>query len=80
MAKVGVEIHGLLEAQHKIDQVAEDLHGKPMVESMHNATLIVLRSARMLAPVNDGQLRASIAERVDVRGVDVEGVVGSNLF
>ena len=73
------EIKGLREAQRKMDQVARDLDGPPMVEAMRDATLVVTRSARQNAPVDTGRLRASIVPQVVQHSQIVRGIVGSNV-
>ena len=74
-----VEIRGLEETRAKMEQMVVDLHGKPMLEAMRDATLIVQRSAREYAPVDTGRLRASIVPEVRMAGADVVGVVGTNV-
>lgn len=76
-----LEIKGLKETQAKMEQVARDLEGPPLVEAMRTCTLMVERDAKILAPVDTGRLRASITPRVErgVIGSGVKGVVGSNV-
>lgn len=76
---VGIEVKGLKETQRKVEQVVRDLHGAPMLNAMRDATLLVQRDARKLAPVDTGRLRASITPQVRTRGNNLEGVVGSNV-
>lgn len=79
---VKMDVNGLVEAKKNIEQAAADLHGKPMLDAMHKAVLLVERDARILAPVDTGHLRASITSEVRVSGAsgkDVVGVVGSNV-
>lgn len=78
-ASVSAEIRGLKETQQKMDQVARDLHGTPMLEGMRDATMLVSRDARIFAPVDTGRLRASITPEVRTEGNNVVGVVGSNV-
>lgn len=73
-----IKVNGLIETQEKLDQVAEDSHGKPMIEAMRDVTLLVTRSGRENAPVDRGQLRASIIPEVKSMGIVVHGIVGSN--
>ena len=75
-----LEIRGLIELQEKADQVIEDLHGKPMLDGMRKATLLVSKDAKILAPVDTGLLRSSITPEVRQDGWTVLGVVGSNVF
>lgn len=87
---ISTEVQGLNELKQKIEQVAEDIHGKPMVDTMRRATLLVTRSAKInlskptvgvkFPTVNSGQLRNSITPEVKLaRGNVLQGVVGSNL-
>ncbi len=81
MPLIETEIKGLLETQRKLEQVVADLRGQPMLTAMRDATLIVQRSARQLAPVDTGRLRASITPEVrgDPMSGNITGVVGSNV-
>lgn len=75
------EIKGIDAASKKMEQVAVDITGNPMVEGMRDATLLVTRGARILSPVDTGRLRSSIApEVIPARGRKVAGVVGSNVI
>lgn len=74
-----IEIKGLKETRDKLEQVAEDLHGKEMVDTFRSVTAIVTRSAKINAPVNTGRLRASITPQVYSRGMQLVGVVGTNV-
>lgn len=76
-----LEIRGLKETQKKMEQVARDLSGPPMLAAMRDATMVVQRDAKKLAPVNTGRLRASIIPevRASVVGRTITGVVGSNV-
>jgi len=62
-----------------IARIQDDLTGGPMVDAMKQAALLVTRTARELAPVDTGRLRASILPDVAVKGNEVVGVVGSNV-
>ncbi len=75
------EVKGLRETQAKIDQVIRDMRGEPMLEAMRDATLLVTGTARTLAPVDTGRLRASILPEVRSNALtgSVMGVVGSNV-
>lgn len=88
---ISTEVKGLEETKRKLEQMAEDVHGKPMVDAMRQATLIVTRSAKQnlsrptegvkFPTVNSGQLRNSITPEVRLfRGNVLRGVVGSNLL
>lgn len=76
---IDITITGLDETRRKVEQVATDLHGRPMLDGMRQATLLVERDAKRAAPVDTGRLRASIASQVRVEGTSVTGVVGSNV-
>ena len=87
---ISTEVQGLNELNQKIEQIAEDIHGKPMVDTMRKTTAIVTRSAKInlskptmgvkFPTVNSGQLRNSITPEVRLgRGNVLQGVVGSNL-
>lgn len=76
---IRVEIKGIKEAQQKAEQMLRDMHGQPMVEAMRRATLIVQRDAKRFAPVDTGRLRASITPDIQMRGIEVLGIVGSNV-
>lgn len=74
------EIRGLQQLQAKADQMIEDLHGKPMLQGMRKATLLVSTDAKLLAPVDTGRLRGSITPDVRLQGFQTIGVVGSNVL
>lgn len=74
-----VKVDGMEELQAKVEQVAIDLRGAPMVQAMRDSVLLMTRDAKSNAPVNTGQLRASIMPEVAQRGEVVQGVVGSNV-
>lgn len=86
---IDTEVKGLKETKEKLEQVAEDIHGKPMVNTMKTATLMVTRSAKInlsrptegvkYPTVNSGQLRNSITPEVRNKWKTLQGVVGSNL-
>jgi len=81
---VSFDVQGLEETKHKMEQVARDLHGRPMVDGMQKAVLIVVRGAKKNAPVDTGRLRASITGEVAPtgiygRGLGVQGIVGTNV-
>lgn len=79
MTEIDVKISGLDEFYEKLDQISEDITGRPMGAAMAKATLVVTRAARISAPVDRGPLRASIVPQVVVRDPVVRGVVGSNV-
>jgi HK97 gp10 family phage protein len=74
-----LEVRGLKKTQKRMEETARDLTGKPMMNAMRQATLIVQRDAKKFAPVDTGRLRASITPDVRVMTNTVEGVVGSNV-
>jgi HK97 gp10 family phage protein len=76
---IDVEIRGLRETQQEMERIVRDLRGAPYLNAMRRATLLVQRSAKPLAPVDTGRLRASITPEVRAMGATVEGVVGSNV-
>ena len=76
---IDVEIQGLIETQRKLEQVAAEVHGTPIVNAMKDATLLVQRGAKINAPVDTGRLRASITPEIRTMGNEVQGVVGSNV-
>lgn len=73
------EINGLLEAQQKLEQVAADLYGAPMLDAMRQSAMLVTNDAKVFAPVDTGRLRSSITPEVRSEGRSVLGVVGSNV-
>jgi len=81
---VSFDVDGLEETKRKMEQVARDLHGRPMVDGMQKAVLLVVRGAKKNAPVDTGRLRASITGEVAPtgiygRGMGVQGIVGTNV-
>jgi HK97 gp10 family phage protein len=79
MSDITVEIQGLKETQAKMEQMVSDLQGPPLVNAMRDCTLLVLRDAKIMAPVDTGRLRASITPQVVSSGNVVQGIVGSNV-
>lgn len=78
---VDISVRGLVETQRALTKIAENLHGRPMLDGMRSATLLVERDAKRNAPVDVGDLRRSITSEVRVEGLGgqtVKGVVGSN--
>lgn len=73
------EVRGLLETQRELERVAAELHGEPMVQAFRDATLILTRDAKKESPVDVGRLRSSITPEVRTRGMNVEGVTGTNV-
>ena len=75
------DIQGLRETAEKMEQTVRDLRGEPLLQGMRDATLLVQGTARTLAPVDTGRLRASIMPEVrsDPLTGSITGVVGSNV-
>jgi len=78
-AAIRAEIKGLKEVQAKMEQLARDVGGTPMRDAMRTATLLVVRDAKINAPVDTGRLRASIVPEVRTLTGTVQGIVGSNV-
>jgi HK97 gp10 family phage protein len=78
-AAIRVEVKGLREVQKKMEQLANVFGGTPMRDAMRTATLLVVRSAKINAPVDTGRLRASITPEVRTMTGTVQGIVGSNV-
>lgn len=76
---VTTEVTGMLETQRKLEQTIADLRGEPFLQGMRDATLMISRTAKELAPVDTGRLRASLTPEIRQSGGTTEGVVGSNL-
>lgn len=74
-----VEVKGLDALHRKMEQTAEDLRGRPFINAMRQATLVVTRDARILSPVDTGRLRASITPEVRQEGKSTQGVIGSKV-
>ncbi|MBU1173636.1 MAG: HK97 gp10 family phage protein [Proteobacteria bacterium] len=76
---ISLQVHGIEQTAKKLNQVSNDLHGRPMAAGMQQATMLVTADAKRLAPVDTGRLRASITPDVEVGAKEVVGVVGSNV-
>jgi hypothetical protein len=77
---VDAEVRGLVDTQDKLEQVIADLHGEPVLAAFRRATLLLVSTAKRLAPVDRGILRGSIVPQVRMTpNRTVEGVVGSNV-
>jgi HK97 gp10 family phage protein len=77
--KVTVSVTGIKEVQEKLHQVNKDINGPGMLGAMSKAVTIVETSAKRYAPVDRGQLRASITSTVGTTSNSLVGVVGSNV-
>ena len=76
---IKLEVKGLREAQKAMIEKLRGLSGSKVLQAYRDSTLMVLRTARVLAPVDTGKLRASITPEVVMQGNTVMGVVGSNV-
>ena len=76
---VDIEVRLALEVKKDLERVARELHGTPVVQAFKDATLLVMRDARIDAPVDTGRLRSSITPEVASMGKEVVGIVGSNV-
>lgn len=84
-----IEIRGLEETKRKLEQVAGDIHGKPMVNAMKKSVLLIERSAKInlskptegvqYPTVNFGRLRNSITGEVYSKRDTLYGVTGTNV-
>lgn len=79
MADIKIEVRNLEAVTKNMERMVEELHGAPMLAGMRQATLLVQRSARVNSPVDTGRLRASIAPEVTMQGLNVQGIIGSNV-
>ena len=79
MNAVQMQIKGLAETHAKCQQVVADMRGEAFRGAMRRATALVTEQARRNAPVDTGRLRASITPELRVSGVNVLGVVGTNV-
>ena len=75
----GVEIKGLVETQKKLEQVAADLHGEPVLKAVREGALMLQRTAKEEVAVDSGRLRGSITSRVTGEAKSVTGIVGTNV-
>jgi HK97 gp10 family phage protein len=80
MLEVELNVRDLQKAQAKMEQMAEDVTGTPMVNAVRDAVLIIQRSAKQNAPVDTGRLRSSIVPEIRARERSVTGIVGSNVM
>lgn len=78
MSRRGFEVKGLERWEAKLGQVEQDLgrHGE-VGDGMVAATMLVARTAKQLAPVDLGDLRADIQPDVRTVRSGLEGVVGN---
>jgi HK97 gp10 family phage protein len=59
-------------------EALEDALDKYLVEAMETLTLTIESTAKSLAPIDTGRLRASIASEVKQMGPVIKGFIGSN--
>jgi len=76
---ISIEVKGMEELQAKLTSAVEDLRGDKVLEAMRIAVLMILRDAKINAPVDTGRLRASITPEVVQQSEVTKGVVGSNV-
>lgn len=77
---VRTEIHGLNETRQTMENIAEGLTGREMVETMYQALNILGNDAKRFSPVDTGRLRSSIKGDVTKAGFPVkrlQGIIGS---
>jgi len=74
-----IDVKELERIQREIEAKVMALSGPEMFAAMRNATMAVLRDAKIFAPVDTGRLRASLTPSVDDLGDVIQGVVGSNV-
>lgn len=82
MARVNLELRGMVEAVQKLEQTVADLRGQEFLDGIRTATVIVERDAKRNAPRDTGQLVNSITSEIRTSGIGgriTEGVVGSNV-
>lgn len=76
------EVRGLNEARQSMENIAEGLTGREMVQGMYQALNILGADAKRFSPVDTGRLRASITGTVSSAGFPVkrlQGIVGTNI-
>lgn len=76
--KWGVEIQGLKQVRNKADKMARITHTPQVFSAFRDGTMIVMAEAGRRAPVDRGQLRASILPEVKTTGDQIQGIVYSN--
>jgi len=79
MMPTRMSVLGANEQRERLEKIAEAMHGRKMIQTMHRATNLVLRDAKRFAPVDTGRLRASMTQTVSPVGFPrrVTGVVGT---
>lgn len=79
---VKLDVHGLNGARQSLENTAEALHGREMMEGMYQAVNILTADAKKFSPVDTGRLKNSIAGSVSMVGFPtkrVQGIVGTNI-
>jgi len=79
MPELDMDIRGLVETRRKMRQVADDVHGPPIVQAIRESALMVERDAKIAAPVDRGNLRNSITSEIRATQHEALGIVGSNV-
>jgi HK97 gp10 family phage protein len=79
MSVIQATLKGLLAVQRDMERIARELHGDPMITAVRKSALLVVRDAKLKAPVDTGRLRASITPVVRLAGLSVVGVVGASV-
>lgn len=77
-----VEVLGLAQTKRNMEDLAEALHGREMVEGMYEAVNVVLADVKRFSPVDTGRLKNSISGDVSKVGFPsrrLQGVVGTNI-
>lgn len=79
---VRLSVLGAERTQESLENVAEQLHGRKMVQAMRRATLLVESVAKRKAPVDTGRLRASITSSIRTTGFlgnQLQGTIGTSV-
>lgn len=74
-----VILNGLSSANDKLHQVSNDITGRPMESAYNQSVEMLVRDAKLNAPVDTGGLRNSITGQVFTRNNTLVGVAGSPL-
>lgn len=82
MMATRAEVRGLNEARQSLENIAEGLTGREMVQAMYQALNILGADAKRFSPVDTGRLRSSITGTVSKAGFPnprLQGIVGTNV-
>jgi HK97 gp10 family phage protein len=77
-----LEVKGIDEARQSMENIAEALAGREMMQAMGEANNLLIGDAKRFAPVDTGRLRSSITGQVSQVGFPmprVQGIVGTNV-